>query len=341
MRWLVLVAALAGCGGDDDCFAMTGSRVSHRTGYFASSTDIVGVSWVEHQPNTPPLHHAAIVNADGTLEPDIRLGANQLFGSAGKTAVLWHASTDDVDCDFRHPFTTLLHKRGELIPVEVTPDSMSRSVAFDGVRFQMFWVVDEVAYHRTLDEDGTLGAIHPLGKHGRCVAAASNGNGNTFVRVGDSGYIIDPATGDLREIWTGAPFADRGPSFYFAGEFHVSGWEVFSVDPITRISRKRTLPESVQPIGYFTGASKLFVDATNGVVELDAAFSVVARFPRHPVTQLDALGTYGDDRLYLDQTLADSSGRMRLELVREGVTAWNHVIALDSPVETIDVCAAN
>jgi hypothetical protein len=326
----LLIVLLAACGGDDECMPITGSRLSYRLGAVASGKQIAGVSWVEQLRGSAPLTHVAIVHADGTLSPDIP--STSQLGVAGTRTVLWHRDSDD-ECHSgeKFEFNPLLYDGTNTIALAIAPVTRARTAVFDGTRYQLFWS-DGHVFHRTLDEDGTLGPVHDLGLERDCVTAATDGAGTTFIRADDEAFIVDSA-GTKRLVWSATEFGSHGAAFYFAGEFHITGFDWWSIDPVTGASRKRAV--SMNGLAYHQGATKMFVRLANDIVELDASLSPIAHVPLRG-TMMKA-GAFGDELVFLAQyPVDDIFGPKRIAVERGD--RWSTELAADSQTETLDAC---
>jgi hypothetical protein len=327
MRSLLLLA-LAACGGDDECMPRVGSRLAYQVGNVASGAGIGGVSWIEQQLTSKPLEHVAILHGDGTLSPDIP--STSTYAVSGTRTVLWHRDSEN-ECASgeKFEFAPLLYDGTDTTALQIAAVTRARTAVFDGTRYQLFWSTGKI-FHQTLDEDGTLGPVHDLGLLGDCVRAASDGAGTTFFHDDQEGFIL-AADGTKRLVWSDTPFG-HGRAFYFAGEFHIAGAPIWSIDPIAGTSRKRTAQVNVN--AFYPSVTKLYGAVDNDVVELDASFAVVAR-TRMPGT-VTRVGTLRDDLVFLRTVVDVPEGPKRI--VVERGTQWSTEIAVDSPTETLDAC---
>jgi hypothetical protein len=308
------------------------SLVRHDEGTIVSGRGFIGVTWIETIAKSEGLVHAAMVLADGTRTPDVRVTVDQLAGTAGASTVLWHASAFRTDCEVRRPFeATLLHADGSVHHVDIADGALTdaRTVTFDGQRYHAFWTTGGANRYRTLDEDGTLGPIGELPATWKCVRAASDRAGTIFARVGNEGYVFDPTLQAHRLVWSRTMTTYFGQSFYFGGKFHVELTDaVASIDPVAGTAVDRPWLD-FNAHDYYPGPNKLFIDTDSapGVVEIDRNMQ---RVDEHR----PAFGPFGildDDRVYYESYPNDHETPGRIELVREGETPWVHVIATNSP----------
>jgi hypothetical protein len=336
MRWALLLA-LAGCGGDE-CVPRVGSRLSHSIGYISSGKQIAGVSWSESIEKSAPLEHVAIVHPNGALSPDIP--STSSYGVAGTSTVLWHRdSAHPCKSGEKFEFVPLLYDGTTSAALPLAAQTLARTAVFDGTRYQLFWNVPSGGatgrvFHRTLDEDGTLGPEHDLGGlTAACVIAATDGNGTTLLVTEHDAYLVDSA-GTSTLVWRSETWNGDAEVFYFDGEFHIDGAQFVSIDPVTKATRSNT---NTGAIRYYPTESRLFALTTTDIVELDAAFRVIAHIPK-PGTLTQA-GTVGDELVFVTQrpvNIADFDGPQRISV--ETVDSWRMELAVDSPTETLDAC---
>jgi hypothetical protein len=341
---VTLLLALAACGTTDPeltCDQVPRSLVNNHVVAVVSGENLVGVSWAEKVGESEPVHHAALVFPDGSHGPDTFITDGETTGTAGNASVLWHARASGFSQDSQTT-ATLQRADGNVIHLALALDAtFTSSVAFDGQRYQLFWVdqgTPRRAFQRTLDEDGTLGEVHALAHDGfvAYMSATSDGRGTTFVRIEETGYIVDGATGALTKVWSG-DMSDRtwgGPSFYFDGHWYIDqSYRLKRVDAATNA----VATVSLQGVSKFhPTTSSLYVRLRDGgLFELDRDLQIVEQ-----LFTPGAFGTLDDDRIlleghYLDpETLAPGY----VDVARAGATPWRTPLAIDSPVSVVEVC---
>jgi hypothetical protein len=339
MRWLVVALVACSSSADEPCPQIAVSEIQHAAGMIMSGKNLIGITWSRQFQNARPEIHAAIVAPDGTIGPDIALGERITRAATGTTTILWTA--DDVcgaALPLEEPFTATLQRGGQVTFVDPSPRTVSRVAAFDGQRYQLFWVnPPNIVQHQTLDEDGTRGPVRTLSLAGACVDTATDGAGTTFLRVDNKGYIFDPATGDARLVFIGTEPA-YGRSFWFAGRFYV-----FDEPRLLAFPPTSTGAFSVQALtGDLAGAQEFFPTDTTlfaigfaGIVEVNTAFATVRRYPYPTVF---ATGAFGSDLVHWEHQTLDPQAMTpgRIELVRENM--WRREVAVDSPVRMVDAC---
>jgi hypothetical protein len=341
MRYWLLALAACNPNESESCTEHFRSQVTHVPKTVASGRDLIGISWAEQLGESAPIFHAAIVGADGSIGPEIRIGEQRLGGKTGSTTVLWYSPFARDDCERKDAFEPTLQRGGEAIHLSVAATTWARTAAFDGVRYQLFWISEaRTLQHQSLDEDGTLGPVHDLGGVANtdrpCVSAASDGAGTTFVRFDGAGFFVDTATGAAQRVWTAPQFSEWfAPVFYFAGQFHVVDYRWFSIDPASRTSTQRTYPPKISGANnFFAGTTRVYGALIDSVQALDTQLEPVDVLPlANP-----GFGNWGDDAVLFEAVELDEATLTpgRLVLTRTGV--WSQDVTVDSPLETEDNC---
>jgi hypothetical protein len=334
MRALILVA-LAACGSSDkECFEVPLTDIEHAAGSIISGKSLIGISWTRQIQRRSTEIHGAIVTPDGVVSPDISLSDLTPRGVAGNETLVWISGEDCNNAlSTLAPFVARLQRGGSVTFVE-TPQTLARDIAFDGQRYHLFWVTAaQAVHHRTLDEDGTLGPDHVLAPTSSCVDATSDGAGSTFVRIGSTGYIIDPATGALRVVFAGTQ-PSYGQSFYFNGQFHVvDRTSLLSFPPTgTGSFTSRALAGDLASGEFYPAGATMFVVSLADIVEVDGTFATIRHFP---YSTLFSIGAFGSDLVRFERVVPASEPG-RVDVVREA--GWRSTVAVDSPVRIADSC---
>jgi hypothetical protein len=349
VRPLVGLLALAACSSTEEpepfCITQLVSDWKHSHGNVISGESFVGVTWMAQIGKGPFEVHGALVMPDGTVTPDIRLSNTDHGGTPGASTLLWHSVREDDP--FGSPFFATLQRTGETLHFDFGSNVRSRSIAFDGAQYQVFWIeLDDTVMHRTLSEDGVLGPLHTIemstGGDSGTLSAASDGAGQTFLRLYEHGYLVDTTAGTLQRIYEGHAGAARdfGTAFYFAGEYHIVELygRLVSITP-SGVVRYRELPGVLLSArDYYARGSSLFAITLGAVVEVDASLATI----RATNTSTGAGGVLGDDAfLVAREDLVRETfepGRIRATRMTRGSVAWRIDLAIDSYVHPVDIC---
>jgi len=267
--------------------------------------------------------YTASVATDGTLGPALQLDESieaaiieqwiQDGGLAelGAATVFWGKSercflSPEVPSPYSvtpTPFTGALFpydgtSAGLVVDVNTAPVG-ARTVTFDGTRYHAFWVSEgRMVRHRTVDEDGTLGAIHDLGavppqqqpdlyNEEICPPATSDRSGNVVLHTGtwtEKYALLVASDGTSSRIWDSPPsWFSRGAMFWLGNEVHILGATgpqnvVVSIEPTTAATRTRPLPAEVI-IPEFVGASAatIYLRDQGELLTLDPNLTITAR----------------------------------------------------------------
>ena len=316
---------------------MTTSHEQNTPGVIISGDGVIGMMWLRQIGRASPEMHASIVTSDGTIGPDIALQDIAPTGAAGTTTVAWRSP---VGCYSVHAFAIALQSGGMVTRLEAVKNVTSSDLVFDGQRYQLFWTTMTGSLeHRSLDEDGTFGAVHVIAQvsSGACVDVATDRAGTTFLRVNDTGYIVDTTTGDKRQVFSG-PAQTRAETFYFAGQFHVpDDIHVMSFPPTsTGAYTMHLLDQFLHVQQFYATPTRLFVLVETGVLEADANFKRIGSLGGQPF----GIGTIGDDLVAFEHTEIDRVARTpgHLELSRAAGAKWTVEVAVDSPVVDEELC---
>jgi hypothetical protein len=293
---LLLLAALAACTRDPPC----ASNTSNAPLMIVSGTDVIGAAWNVVTTGLPDETHAVVIDADGGVGSEVRLAPNTV-GVAGRTSVAWWVRQDDNECFRRFPTAELVLQRAHdfaFVEIQAT-EARSISVAFDGERYQVFWIAssDGAVRHRTLEEDGTLGPIHDLFHvSARCLAAAS-GNGTTLLRVDNVAHLVD-ADGGTQMIFNSTDARIFKETFWFAGQYHVYDGEFLFSFPPTPAEPTQRFFEGDR---FVPGPDTFLVRTAEGVLVVDASLAIVRHLGFAP-----DFGMFGGDIVRFIQTRPDA-----------------------------------
>ena len=315
--WLFALAACSTPQPEPECNSVLVAASTNVPGTIGSGTELVAATWDRQFGPSAPEHHGIMVFADGTRGTEVSVEGKLATGTPGKDTILW-GPPQLAQAVFR----LMLHKRdGDVLHFDFAGMTRSRSVVFDGTRYHVFWMASGIAYvnavyHRTLDEDGTLGPVHELrAPHGppvpinAAVQAASDRAGTLFVQVVADLYFFDPNTGALTRVFDvdEVGFVDNRSVFYFAGEFHLHQYDnsaprLISCTPTGCTSRALTNGLSSAE-NFYPARSTMYVDTTGGLYQVDTSFAVVDSW----LPDTRPMGVLGSELVRLDHRPSNPS----------------------------------